>query len=818
MKTILSYTVFLVALIATLGSDILIATESVTVKLSIRNDSEKRPEFAYRNIRISLYTLKGKPVSGARIYGYCPGFHLIWPSTERTGKGKDQRQDDLPWQETYFGRTGPDGTIVARIPPGRWAFFACGCWPDTGRVKKIVAAWSNYVEPTPDSQIVLRPTVKKNWSFEAPGTKPLRHNCFFLKPDHLPIWIPVEAPLPPQVMFEIPEKGQMHLWGQGNRDQGNPAFALHWGEFNSKTPDGMRQPVESPATLKLQGGQGQTSLFWFLHRQYGLTGRIRLGKLETALLSPGEYSLGYTCPLNQSFLAEFVPKYCIIQGEKKYSFDVDTKLAAGLMESSKYMCLFIVGRNGFLLRNFLTKTGKGVPCRAGLWVAGKMHPAKQMTPGRTLFKIPKGLSPEETRGAVREWTFELPITLSPQNRFAADQMTILSSDHFWTSVPAILESPMVNFLKQADQFEDRLRQLSQRTKKGVPRTWLRFPIRRSGASATHFGTRITFPSNLLYQDVPVLDHVFGHELGHNFELTHGGLHELIVECTRCAGNTQITGQISMWFFMDRMNGIKRKETWRPPTGIYVYGYSQGGLEFLRFVSHHEKSVRKAMTKAGFSKDAVSAALCEVALGRDLFDICRMYGLCSERSQHISTVEEVKKLVDKANPPQAARNSQQIMSDPPGWIVLAGKWRLKGKSLIGRRVRGLGSAPRLVYREMPHVPFEISFSQKNVKDSPNYVRLDFSLGELDYRLVLENEQLTILGPGEKQEYARNITSGEDNVYQLRIRVDEKEVTFALDGQTIHSIHRTSRASQGRVALWGKKRGTTTITNFFVTGDR
>ncbi len=393
-------------------------------------------------------------------------------------------------------------------------------------------------------------------------------------------------------------------------------------------------------------------------------------------------------------------------------------------------------------------------------------------------------------------------------------MTILSSDHFWTSVPAVLESPMVNFLKQADQFEDRMRQLSKRTKSGVPRTWLRFPVRRGGASATHYGTRITFPSNLLYQDVPVLDHVFGHELGHNFELYHGGLHELIVESTRCAGNTHITGQISMWFFMDRMNGIKREETWRPYTGIYVYGYSQGGLEFLRFVSLHEKSVRKAMTTAGFSKAAVSAALCEVALGRDLFDICRMYGLCSERSQHVSAVEAVKKHVDNTKPRPPFRDPRQIMSDPPGWIALAGKWKLRGKSLIGRSVRGLGRTPRLMYREMPQVPFEISFSQKNVKGSPNYVRLDF----LNYRLVLENEQLTILGPGEKQEFAKKITSGEDNVYQLRIRVDEKGVAFALDGQPIHSIRRTSRASQGRIALFGKRRGTTTITDFSITKGR
>ncbi len=36
--------------------------------------------------------------------------------------------------------------MEGRIPPGKWAFFACGCWPNIGRNGRIVAAWSDYVE------------------------------------------------------------------------------------------------------------------------------------------------------------------------------------------------------------------------------------------------------------------------------------------------------------------------------------------------------------------------------------------------------------------------------------------------------------------------------------------------------------------------------------------------------------------------------------------------------------------------------------------------------------------------------------------------
>ena len=121
---------------------------------------------------------------------------------------------------------------------------------------------------------------------------------------------------------------------------------------------------------------------------------------------------------------------------------------------------------------------------------------------------------------------------------------------------------------------------------------------------------------------------------------------------------------------------------------------------------------------------------------------------------------------------------------------------------------------MVYGKMPQVPFEISLSQEKVKDSLNHVRLDLSLGESTYRLVLERENLEIQGPGEKQKLVQKVSAGKDYVYELRIRVDEKDVTFTLDGRPIHSIRRTSRASQGLVVLWGKKRRATTITNFSI----
>ena len=246
-------------------------------------------EFAYRDVQIALLSFEGRAVAGASIYGYCPDFNLIWPTTDREDTKNDPRQHHFLWKEAYLGKTGRDGMIAARVPPGRWSFFACARWPNTEKNSRIVAAWSEYVEPQPGSQIVIRPSVKKSWSFQASNTRPLTHKRFFLKPDHLPIWVPVDAPMLPRVTFEISKKGQLDVWSEGDGDQKNPAFALHWGKLCSETSTKNCSPVEDGAVLNVTGGQGQTSLSWLFRGAYGLTGRMHPKGTGSILLSPGKY-------------------------------------------------------------------------------------------------------------------------------------------------------------------------------------------------------------------------------------------------------------------------------------------------------------------------------------------------------------------------------------------------------------------------------------------------------------------------------------------------------------------------------------------------
>jgi hypothetical protein len=125
--------------------------------------------------------------------------------------------------------------------------------------------------------------------------------------------------------------------------------------------------------------------------------------------------------------------------------------------------------------------------------------------------------------------------------------------------------------------------------------------------------------------MPMLRHDVGHELGHNYNLTHGGLHETVVEATRCFGAEQISQQPAKWMFFDRMNGQTRKEVMYHNTGLYLYCYAQGGPAFLRFMLLNEPSARDKLTKQGYSSDEATAAVVGGALNRDMEPVCRAYG-------------------------------------------------------------------------------------------------------------------------------------------------------------------------------------------------
>ena len=233
------------------------------------------------------------------------------------------------------------------------------------------------------------------------------------------------------------------------------------------------------------------------------------------------------------------------------------------------------------------------------------------------------------------------------------------------------------------------------------------------------------------------------------------------------------------------------------------------------MSRHEQTIRKAMDECEFAKDEVTAALCDVAMERDLFDICNKYGLCAERSRHATIVEAIEKAIAAAQAPPSIHDPQQVLLNPPGWIALAGKWQIQDDGwLIGSEAHGFGR-PALVWRQMPSVPFTFSFSVKNLRESREYIRLDIELGQSMYRYQFKRNRLYATGPDGKEELVKKLNLGQDKTGKLQIQVNGQEVALLRDGKQIHALPKTGDATRGLIRLYGRKGYMVAMGNFTVT---
>jgi hypothetical protein len=195
------------------------------------------------------------------------------------------------------------------------------------------------------------------------------------------------------------------------------------------------------------------------------------------------------------------------------------------------------------------------------------------------------------------------------------------------ALPQVMARDAQNVLAQTEMLAAEMDKVSGRRRKVEP-TVITINPALKGAAAAHNGSALSIGTILFFSDDPLSGHTIVHELGHDYGFRHGGLHETVVEVSRCAGGDQITQQPAKWMFLDRMNGIPTAEVrpHYPNKGLYLYGYAQGGLKFLHFMSAHEHTELRALAKQGYSSDEVTAALLSLALGKDMTSICHNYGL------------------------------------------------------------------------------------------------------------------------------------------------------------------------------------------------
>jgi hypothetical protein len=607
------------------------------------------PEFAYRDVRLKFTQADSKPIADASIYGFCRELNLIWPRRDHEMKG----HNDVLWDESFLGKTGPDGLVKATLPPGKWGFFALGHATNVDRT--IVAGWTAFAERRAGDVIPLLPAVTKHWTLcFTNGSAALDPRRIFLKPGGFPVSIPVNALTTNDSLSMAIPSGAFQMWATGDAAAGKPGFALSWGTLTMQTPDGKIPAAGGFATILCKGIKGKVSLSWARRQNFGLEADLNFTNDAKALLTPGLFTLSYRRHLTTNLMGDFVGRLYDFRDGSALPLNMEAPLSAALdqsvsrpSKSGEYKLagqLYVVDGNGHLLRELsnsrhepanpevtVTLNGQRIPALPVLHEMettdadekGEDESAAEKS-GRMLFMAPLG-SVHSVVGAV--WDFTGPLGVFSHLRLAANQRMNAASASFQMAVPQVLLPHARNVLAQVEMLAAAIDNASGRRRKVEP-TVITVDPARAGAKAAHNGSALSIGSVLLFDDDPISAHTIVHELGHDYGFHHGGLHETVVEVVRCAGSDQISQQPAKWMFLDRMNGIPTPEVspHYPNKGLYLYGYAQGGLKFLHFMSAYEPSVLKDLGKQGYTTDELTAALLNLALDRDMTDICRHYGL------------------------------------------------------------------------------------------------------------------------------------------------------------------------------------------------
>ncbi|MBA4148559.1 MAG: hypothetical protein H0X66_10635 [Verrucomicrobia bacterium] len=599
------------------------------------------PEFEYRDVTVIVKQADGKPVASASIYGFSPDLNLLWPRIDK------YPGSDVLWHQSSLGKTGVDGSFKAKLPAGKWGFFAGSRLPDGA----VLAVWSEFAPISPGKVILLAPAARKQWALSSFEHEALAARQMFFRASGFPAFVPIPGPAASELIRAQLSKGRFELWASGEAKDKQPAFVLSWGTLSDQTPDGPIAVPTKPSVV--ESSSGTATLSWFHLGDHGVEGTMSLASRQKAWFSPGQFILSYQRSIAAGYTADFVGQLYRLDQTQHLTLTFDGPLATGVdqhfLEPDQKgriklnARLYFVDRNGHVMKNLLTPAGKPAPLAAAVWVDGKRvaaRPHKRGDVGQTSFYTDIGTNQPTTRPV---WELAAVVGVFPQIRFldSPDRRTTVSSATFKVELPKVLESRAEDFLSQMEYLARYMNTVAGRPRRTTP-TLLRVEAGKGGASATHSGKYIRFGAGMWYFEQPTLRHSVAHELGHNYGFYHGGLHETIVELSRAGSGPQIGQQDVKWLFFDRMNGMRQNEKVGyegsyPNIGLYLYCYSQKGEAFTRYLIANEYAVQKKLKAAGYSDAEITTALCTIAMKQDIGAICRAYGLAADPAKVAAAV-------------------------------------------------------------------------------------------------------------------------------------------------------------------------------------
>ncbi|MFN7141349.1 MAG: hypothetical protein ACK4UN_18640, partial [Limisphaerales bacterium] len=276
------------------------------------------PEFAYRQVTLSVLDSNGKPVPSAAIYGFAPDLNLLWPRTDR------YEQSDIMWQEKMVGRTGVDGTVQASLPPGNWGFVAVATLP---KGEALIVS-TDFKIRSKGEKISLKAIVSKQWTLTSHDGDTLVPNRIFVRSKDYPIWLPIDLrPESGLVRLEI-SGGSFELWGAGEGGPTQTAFIMSWDAVSHITPSGRLKVAAPPAVVESSGGSAVLS--WFYSGSFGLSGRASLTKTGKIHFSPGDYVLSWRRPVAGRYEGDFTGQQYRLESGSTLALNFESPLQVGL--------------------------------------------------------------------------------------------------------------------------------------------------------------------------------------------------------------------------------------------------------------------------------------------------------------------------------------------------------------------------------------------------------------------------------------------------------------------------------------------------------
>lgn len=609
-------------------------------------------DVAHADLVLSVAGPEGRPLPSALVYGYCAQYGLLWPRFTHD-------QFNKPWEKPPRAVSGPDGTVQARTPRGRWSFVAVGSRRADGPAPfTVICAETKDADVDQNLAIALSPGVTHEISPADTDMGDIVLTDVLYRHPKSGVWLstPLDGTPPPPWRFACGPRIRTVLTLHAPGRRAHYVTSLTLPATGPAVTAAFQRATLAKIALVRRSPSVRPVQFRWERDVPGFEGALDVRDAEAVYLPPGEYRLSYDCELDDGTLLRFGPGLFDLAPGRTVDFLFGDGYRAAVQEqrtaSGKFIGMLMAVDAQDLLSWRWTRPDGERPAMKGELLVSPGDPipveCKYDHPHYwNQFHVPGDRTTQAAEAKARTWRLDTPLTDLVGDRFPKTPRTRLKTPYFHIDAVAPAAVAVRHFLQQADRRALAIQEVCGHAKKRNTLLRLEPQIK---ASATHNASRLSLSIHRLQSPAPAQNHTFVHELTHNFGYRHGPLMELVVELSRDNGGPQMTAQLAKWIFFDRMNGRKTPERvtkrWRDsgrdaPLGLYFYFRNKRGTHFITFLSNHTRAVLVDAAKRDIPERTARIALTSAAMRRDVRPLWHAYGYKTDPDAYDAAMRLVK---------------------------------------------------------------------------------------------------------------------------------------------------------------------------------